>query len=281
MSIRGRASLTSLCLVAFAGAAAAEAVPRVGVVVALAVNVDPARANELAGALGAALSQELLVETVAGAEAARRMPANGLPDDCVAQPKCIADLGTRLDATQLLLLVMTGAGGGVSIDPTWVDVASGRAVTREGIVIEDSEGDDISARLAATAPRLLPDATLRTPTVVVPPPTRKIGRHFTTGVWVTGAIAAAALIAGTGFGISAMSVNNGLKDDGCADDFCSDAQDRMDSRDSRALIADVSFLVATGAGITAIILYMRSGGEAPIEASASGEGFSVRLHGRF
>ena len=284
MSYRVR-TLAVTALLALAGSARAQQkVPRVGVVVALAVNVDAARANSLGAALGAALTSRLVVETVAGEDAANRLPAAGLADDCVAQAACIKDLGQRLDADELLLLVITGAGGGVSIDPTWVDVAANRAVTREAILID--EGEDPGAKFESVAPRLLPAAEVRVADVVPSPspsaaPRRGRGRHFTTGVWIAGGVSIAALIAGTAFGLSALSEHGSLEDDGCDVTYCSDVDSRVDKMDSRALFADISFGVAAGAGIAAIILYLRSGSEAPVDVAPATDGAMLRLHGRF
>ncbi len=276
----------SVALVAALATPALARVPRVGVVIALSVNVDDQRAADLAAALADALHDKLEVETVAGAEAAARMPSGGLPDDCVATPACIQDIGTRLDADELLLLVIAGAGDGVSIDPTWVEVASGRAVSRASIVIEAK--DDLVVKLAEVAQALLPDARLRAAVEVGPEPTatpqpvRRRGRHLTRGVWISGGIAAAALVAGTAFGLLALSAESDAKDAGCDTMYCPDIDDRVSTMDSRALIADLSFIVAAGAGTAAVIMYLRSGGEAlPVDLSASPQGAWVRLHGRF
>jgi hypothetical protein len=92
---------------ALAGAAAvalaarparAESPPRVGVIVALTVNVPDEEAVDIAARLGDALRAELVVDVIAGAEVARRLPPSGLPTDCVARPECVGDVARRVDS---------------------------------------------------------------------------------------------------------------------------------------------------------------------------------------
>ena len=91
--------------------------------------------------------------------------------------------------------------------------------------------DDLVVKLAEVAPALLPDAELRAAAVVgpepTPPPVRRRGRHLTRGVWLSGGIAAAALVAGTAFGLLALSAESDARDAGCDTMYCPDIDDRV------------------------------------------------------
>src|SRR5687768_11945883 len=110
-----------VCLLAFASPAAADTPAprlRVAVVPGVAVNMDAARVDALSQDLATALATELEVEAIGGLEVRRRLPADGLPPDCVATPACTVDVARRLDVQQLLFVVMVDAGGAVQIDST-------------------------------------------------------------------------------------------------------------------------------------------------------------------
>src|ERR1041385_6492147 len=103
-----RAMMLAVMLAALPGLANAErAALKVAVVPGIVVNLAPARdarraaaarPRQRAGALGA----ELGVDAFGGVEVRRRLPAAGLPSDCVANEACIADVARRLEAQQLL-----------------------------------------------------------------------------------------------------------------------------------------------------------------------------------
>jgi len=232
-------------------AAPTPARPRVAVVVDLVASVSRERAIELGLALADALQRELEIDAVGGADVERLLPPGGVPDDCVAAPACLADLGGRLDATQLLLLGVVQVGDRVRVDATWIDVARGEAVSRPRIELAaDARAGEV---FAAAASRLLPDVPHRPPagTGDRPPPGPR--RHLTPLTWTLGGVAVAALGIGVGFGLSA----NGTYDrcerdpDGCDDDT-------RDGIGRKALAADLLMGSALVVATTATILYLRS-----------------------
>jgi hypothetical protein len=235
---------------------------RVGIVPGIAVNVDNVRVDALAQDLADALSQELEVETVGGLEVRRRLPAEGIPLDCINTPTCVKDVAKRLDAHQLLFVVMvdTGANGAIQIDTTWVDPRGERSATRRPIDI--AVVDQARQKFAASAPLLLPDAPLRKkdPTVVQGPSfdgemSDAIPRHVTRPAMIAGGIAIAGLGIGVGFGIAARSSYNDCE----ASALCPQAT--KDSLRTKNLLADVGFGLAVAGAVTASILYATSGKE--------------------
>lgn len=290
--------LAGTLLLAGAAHAQDEAPPRVGVVTALAVNVSADEAAAVADAMGAALADELVVDVIAGSDAARRLPPAGLPDECVAQPDCIADVAARLAADQLLLLVVVRVGDAIQVDTTWVEVATGRSASRTAVAL--GPDDEPRAVFAARATQLLPGVRERAdapapgpgsttlnfnaaPTVTVIDEPRRI----TTGVWIAGGVAGAALVGGTVFGFSAWSKHREAEKacpDGCAPG--DPGRSQLDDVDDTALVADLFFGVAVGAGVTAAVLYLTSGGERSVSSPAvsvgAGNGsFGVAVGGRF
>ena len=137
--------------------ARAQAKNRVGVVVSLRVNVAPDQATALAGKLGDLFVNEFELDVVAGADADRLLPED-LPESCVAEKKCIADVAQRLEANELLFLAMVNVSAKIQIDTTWVDVASGKSESRPMLEIDPREPD---ASLADAPRKLLPDAKVR------------------------------------------------------------------------------------------------------------------------
>ena len=167
----------------------------------IAVNLDAARVDALSQDLADALEPSSIVEAVGGLEVRRRLPAEGIPPDCVATPACTADVAKRVAATQLLFVVMvdTGSGGSVQIDTTWVDPATGKSASRS------CDRHRIAHRREGAVHRRGADRC--SPTLPVrPKPTdrRRIGgiqttmtdavpRHFTTPAKITAAVAVVGL----------------------------------------------------------------------------------------
>src|SRR3954454_6852152 len=110
---------------------------KVAVVPGIVVNLAPARVDALTQELAEALQAELEVEAIGGVDVRRRLPPAGLATDCVASEPCIADVARRLDAEQLLFVVMidTGSSGAIQIDSTWVDPVAPRNGSRPEINI--------------------------------------------------------------------------------------------------------------------------------------------------
>src|SRR4029079_12780126 len=102
-----RAMTLAVVLAALPGLANADhAALKVAVVPGIVVNLDPARVDALTQEMAEALSAELVVDAIGGIVCGRRWPPGGLASDCVANTACIADVALRLEAEQLLFVVM-------------------------------------------------------------------------------------------------------------------------------------------------------------------------------
>jgi hypothetical protein len=242
-----------------AAAHADERVPRVGIVVTVQVNVSDLEATLLAERLGDALQDKLLVDVIAGRDVSRRLADFQMPEDCVAQRECISKVGKRLDADQLIFLVIVRVGKQFQIDPTWAEVTSGRTVAREAIALDESEA--LPERVfRPRALKLLPDAKVRkdsSSTLIIGAGEPK-GRHLTTATWIAGGVGAAALLGGAIFGLQALSTNSDLEDQHCNQMPCADGSSRADRMETQMTYADVLFATAVVAGATAAVLYWTS-----------------------
>lgn len=263
-------ALIVLAALACAAPAAASGVRRIGVVVTTRVNVPEDQARALSSALGAVIHKHFPVDVIAGAETERRLPPGGVSARCVADIECRQDLGRRLDADELILLVMVGAGGRIQIDPTWVHVASGEVTSRSAIEIADDA--DVREVLAEVAPSLLPHIPERKqreerdgPNVVVVTPsgttttTADSGRRITAGTLIAAGVSAGALAGATVFTLSSGRKFDSLDRDGCRAMPCSKAE--IDSLRRDTILADVLFGVSAVAAGTAIVLYLLDDGE--------------------
>jgi hypothetical protein len=264
--------------VAIPQVASAERI-RVAVVPGIAVNLDSARVDALSQDLADSLQAELDVEAIGGLEVRRALPAEGIPPDCVATPACIADVAKRVNASQLLFVVMvdTGTGGSIQIDTTWVEPSTGKSASRPALDI--AALGDAKTRFVTAAPSLLPDAPKR--------PKPKTGgldgtmspavpRHVSTPAKVTGAVAVVGLGLGIGFGLKTRSRYNACDADRIA---CTDSD--RDSIRNFGLIADASMLVGVGAAIATVVLYVTSGKESHLVVEPSPGGAAVAVVGRF
>jgi hypothetical protein len=280
-----RALLLAITLLAaLPGSAAADRpdradLIRVAVVPGIAVNLDAARVDALSQDLADALATELDIDAVGGLEVRRRLPPDGIPPDCVATPSCVADVAKRVAANQLLFVVMvdTGTGGSIQVDTTWVDVASGRVVSRPAVDL--ASVSDSKSRFAAASHQLLPDAPVRpkpktggslgTMTTAVP-------RHFTTPSKIFVGAGVVGLGVGIGFGLAARS-----KYDGCETAPFSCPTSERDSIRRISLVADLGFLLATGGAIAAGVIFATSGQESHLVVAPSPEGVSISAVGSF
>lgn len=260
----------------------AAAEPRVAIVPGVAVNLDAARVDALAQELANALEAELEVTAIGGLEVRRRLPADGVPADCVATPACITDVARRLDANQLLFVVMidTGNTGSVQIDSTWVDPASGQSVSRPAIDLAVLA--EAKSRFAAAAPQLLPDAPVRPKPVAGPRLDGKMSeavpRHFTRTSYITAGVAVVGLGVGIGFGLRTRSLYEDCDRQGapCA------GTSKEDSIRTSALVADLGYLTAVGGAVATAILYATSGSESRLVVAPNAEGGAgVTYAGRF
>jgi hypothetical protein len=249
--------VAALCATLTTSAAQAdETTPRVAVVVALTVNVPAERADALAAGIGEALRKRFVVDVLAGEDVERRLPSAGVPEDCVAQPACIADLSQRLAVDQLLMLVIVQVGDDLQIDTSAVVTKSGQVTSRPAIRL--AEGDDPAAVFEEAAPRLMPSARPRPVAVTVPigPGTGQVTpRHMTVASWTTAGISGAALVGAAALGLSTRSTYNRCEEDG----NCSDSE--LDGIGTRALAADLCWIAGAAAAGATLVLYLRSGGE--------------------
>lgn len=255
---------------------------RVAVVPGIAVNLDTARVDALSQDLAEALMSQLVVQASGGLEVRRQLPADGVPPDCVTTPKCVADVARRTGASQLLFVVMvdSGAGGSIQIDTTWVDPASNRSESRPAIDL--TAATEAKPKFEAAARSLLPDAQVRPrPNTgggggVTPTMTEGVPRHFTTPAKITAAVGVIGLGAGIAFGVSTRS-----KYDACEKNVftCSDA--KRDSIRNFGILADVGFIVATGAAVATVIFYVTSKEEPRFVVTPTSDGAAVSALGRF
>jgi hypothetical protein len=255
---------------------------RVAIVPGVAVNMDAARVDALSQDLAMALATELEVDAIGGLEVRRRLPADGLPPDCVATPACTTDVARRLDVQQLLFVVMidTGGSGTVQIDSTWVEPATNTSAPRPAIDVPSVA--EAKSRFASAATQILPDAPVRPK----PKPdggidgkmVQSVPRHFTMTSYITAGVVVVGLGVGIGFGLKAKNLYTD-----CDEQLtpCTDGQ--KDKIRNRALIADLGYLAALGGAVATAILYATSDSESRLVVSpnAEGGGGGVLYVGRF
>jgi hypothetical protein len=253
-------------------------VARVGIVIGLAINVDSKITDKIGGALATTLVAQLEVDAIGGAEVTRRLPATGLPDDCVSSPDCINDLASRLSADQLMFLSVVKVRDGYQVDATFIDVATGAVAARPRVQLADP--DQAAATFKIQAVRYLPDAKLRdtgSSTVIVKGDAHRPIRPV---VWAFGGAGLAAVATGIIVGLSAKS-----KYDACesGERFCTDSE--KDSIENRALIADITMGVGVGCLVAATVFYFTTPLERPPELTPSvtpvAGGAVISFDGRF
>lgn len=262
----------------------ADVLRRIGVVVAAQVNLSAEEARNLATQVGAALGESLPVDVIAGVEAERRLPEDGLPDDCTTIAECRQDLGRRLDVDELLFLVIVRIGGDTQIDTTWASVASGHVTSRPAITIASDSAESARDRFKRFAPALLPHIAKRAKTGSDKPPVIMLsttgwdsGRRMTTGTWIATGVAAGGLLGGTIYGLLAQRKLSALEKQGCTETSpCEGPQ--IDALERDAVLADIFFAAALASGVTAAVLYWRSDrGEPPTIQVGTGPSGSVGL----
>jgi hypothetical protein len=258
------------------GLARAEKAPRVGIVVSVQVNLKKSECTQLSEDLGRALHEKLVVDVIAGAEATRRLPAEGVSEACVADEACIRDTAQRLSADEILFLAAVRVGNRIQVDSTWVDPANGRNASRPKVVMVKLE--EAHERFGDAASLLLPDASVRSipeaagngggggdfgpegasGTVLV----RTTPRRMTVPAWILAGTAVAA--GGTSFAIwlglrsdhkrCSEAVNDG-------DPMTSCPQPVINSIEDKKITADI-FAVGAGAALVAgALVYYFSGGD--------------------
>jgi hypothetical protein len=270
------APIAAFLLLAAPGRALAEKAPRVGIVVSVQVNLSKAEAQQVSAALGRALHQKLVVDVVAGAEADRRLPAEGVSESCVVDEACIKDTAQRLSADEILFLVAVRVGNRIQVDGTWVDPANGRSASRPKVVMVKL--DEAEARFAESASLILPDAAVR-PTQIVGEAgnggtvlVRTTPRRMTLATWVVAGVGVAALGSGIGFTVAASSKYSSCEDKAGDTDVTNDcSESQLDAIHRNAITADVLWGTAIASGVVAALLYYSSGGEierVPVAARA-------------
>lgn len=244
----------------------------------IAVNIEASRVDSLSQDLVDALVAELDIDAVGGIEARRLLPPEGVPADCLVIPSCVADVARRLSATQLLFLAMvdTGAGGAIQVDSTWIDVETGKSMARPAIAIAGT--NEAKARFIAVARQLLPDAPVRV-TATAGPAGKLIPavpRHLNLAAKLTAGGAVVGLGLGIGFG---LKTRNAYHDCEALRDACSNG--RRQSIRTSGLVADLSFVAATGFAIATTVLFFTSSREAIFVVTPESGGAAVSAVGRF
>ena len=314
------AAAAALAFLAAAPAARAEDRPRrVGVVVADQVNISREQAEAIGAALGDGLRDALVIDVIAGAHAARRLPPDGVGELCVTRPDCVRDVAARLDADDLLFVVIVKLGSRVQVDPTWTDRTAQETASREAIVL-DRGGQGAREAFAAAAPHLLPGAPRRdraatgpagaggsaaggggavgiggaggqggADLVATPATTAPRGwRRIHTGTGIAGGVAVAALGGGIGFGLAARSDERALEEDGCGTRVtCTPS--RIDALERKMLAADLLYGTALVSAAAAVVIQWRLGptGEPaaaappPVAITAGSDAIGLAVGGRF
>jgi hypothetical protein len=252
----------------------------VAIVPGTAVNLDASRVDTLSQELADALRDELDIDTIGGLEVRRRLPAEGLPADCIAIPACITDVANRVGAQQLLFVVMVddGTGGAIQVDITWVDPSSGKAASRPAIDI--ATVTTAKSQFASAAQMLLPEAPVRAkPEVGLGRMSAPIPRHFELPSYLTAAATVVGLGVGVSFGLRARSKYRDCEALARLDMACS--ADRKDSIRTTAVLADVGWLVALGSTIATAVLYASSAEASHVIVEPVSGGAAISAIGRF
>jgi hypothetical protein len=252
---------------------------KVAVVPGIAVNLDAARVDALSQDLASALASVLDIEAVGGIEVRRKLPEHGLPPDCVANQACIADVAHRLEADQLLFVVMidTGTGGAIQVDSTWVDPVANKSASRPAVDIAAIA--EAKERFADAAQQLLPDAPVRPKQTGMGRFTAPVPRHFTLPTFITAGATAVGLGLGIGFGISARGKYKDCEDLAPTGAECS--RSRKDSIRNTALIADIGWVIALGGTVATAVLWATSAEAPHIIVEPAPGGATVSTVGRF
>jgi hypothetical protein len=272
-----KAAFVVLSLLA-AGHAHADRI-KVAVVPGIAVNLDSARVDALSQDLANALVTELDIDAVGGLEVRRQLPAEGVPADCFTTKACVDDVAKRLGANQLLFVVMVDAtgSGAVQVDSTWVDVASGKNVSRPAVDLPSI--NDAKPRFAAAATQLLPDAPVRPKKSpgggMQGSMSKEVPRHFTPLSYATAGVGVVGIGLGVVLGLSARSKFNACEES----QACGDSE--RDTIRTRTIIADTGFVLGIAGIVTTSILFATSGKESRLVVSPTTDGVAVSAFGRF
>lgn len=249
---------------ALPGRASADSAPRIGIAVAVKVNLNKAEVEELSAAFGRALHQRLVVDVVAGGEASRRLPTDGVSESCVVEPACVKDTAQRLTADQILFLVAVRVGNRIQVDSTWMDPVSGKSASRPKVVMVKLK--EAEERFADSASLILPEAEVRPIPIKASAEdeqggsmmVRQTRRHVTTGAWISAGVGAAALGPAVGFWLATRRQYSECERRP-VERLCN--QSERDAISRNGIISDVSFGVAVASAVVFGVLVWQSGGE--------------------
>ena len=257
---------------------------KVAVVPGVSVNLDAARVDALSQDLAEALVATLDIDAIGGLEVRRLLPPEGLPADCITKPACTADVAKRTGASQLLFVVMVDSGGPVQIDSEWIDSASGRRASRPAIDLTSTLDEAAKQKFESVAEQLLPEAPVRPKpkpaggTVHIDTQmTKGTPRHLTAASIATSGLTMLGLGIGIGYGIETRSKYNACE---AHPTMCTPSN--KDTIRRASVTADVGFLIATGAAIATVVLYVTSSESPHVIVSPTPEGGAgVSWFGRF
>jgi hypothetical protein len=291
----GQGHRACLAIVTLAGALSAFAVAgttasaqeaakiRVGITVAVKVNVSDIEARILSDSLGRALAERFDITVVAGEDAEGKLPPGGVAETCIADTECLRETARALDVDKLLVLVAVRVGDQVSVDATVFDVASGESEPRPSVKMTARERQWKDA-FTTSAPQILPEAPVREspetappgldpepdpdppaatpPAAVAPPGAEARPAGLGLGFWVSSGVAVGGIAVAAVLWSSASS----------RFDECHPVNDDISVCDDepwkgRALAGDIAGGVALAAGVTAAVLYFtrdRGGGSADV-----------------
>lgn len=269
-----------LALIGLLAAGTAQGAERPAAVVPLlTVNLAADEADAITGAIAEGLERAGAGRVRGGREVRRRLPPEGLPPDCPARPDCVADLEDRLEAGALVFVVAARVGAELQVDPTVV--RAGRAEPRAALRGAPAELTDpawLTERVAGWLPTVAPALPGETaaPAAETPPEARWSQPGIVT--WVAAGVTVAALSVGAGFGADALAKRGALRDAGCLEVRCADAE--IDAMARSAFVADAAFVTAALAAASAVTLYLTvDGGPVTLGVAAGPTGAAVT--GRF
>ena len=294
------AALLGVCAVP--SVARADTPKRVAVMVVATVNASPKDASDAIGGLSKTLAKELAVEVVANQDVGKDLTGGRLSDLCFADAKCLRKVGSSLGVDRLVVIAVVRIGAQLKLDSTVVEVATGAAKQRPPIRV--AEGQSYESSLKGVGRMLLPTARsapdpaakptpipkpIKPPTVPVskPPPPRVVllreaplKRRMTRGAWIATGVGAVTFVAGTALGWRAIRGEDDLTSRGCAMMTCPQAD--IDAVDRDALLADLLLGASVASGVTALVLYLRSGSrEPPVQVQATSSSVLFTARGSF
>jgi len=250
----------------------ADSAPNVAIIVQAEVNLTQEAADELGSRLGDALERTFDVRTIPAGVV--RQLAPDVSANCASDVSCSSQLAERVGAHFLVFVSAVKVGDQLRLEATWVRAGRGFSI-RDGLLLPGQPSAEDFLRAARRLPPEgeIPLRAIRAASSVPPPE-----RHMTTGAWIAASATLVLVATSAGFGTWAL-----LRSDDC--DGCSDeafAQIEDDVALGRSL-ADIAALGAIATGITAAVLYWRSGDEhePALSVAPTRDGATVQLGLRF